>query len=53
MNNLGLMTENGFDDRVGDPETALEYYKKAYKMGNTNASINIALLYLNVRLNME
>lgn len=44
------MTENGFEDRIGDPETALEYYKKAFKMGSTDASINIALLYLNVRV---
>ena len=49
INNLGLMTENGFDDRIGDPEQALEYYKKAHKLGNTDASINIALMYLNVR----
>ncbi len=49
LNSIGLMIENGFDERLGDPESALEYYKKAHKLGNTDASVNIAILYLNVR----
>ncbi len=49
LNSIGLMIENGFDERLGDPEGALEYYKKAHKLGNTDASVNIAILYLNVK----
>ena len=47
MNNLGLMHESGFDEKIPDPEQALEWYKKSHKLGNTDASINIALFYLN------
>ena len=47
LNNLGLMIEVGFEDRVSDPENALDYYKKAHKLGNTDATINIAIYYLN------
>lgn len=47
LNNLGLMIELGFDDRPGDPEQALDYYRKAHKLGNTDASINIAVYYIN------
>jgi TPR repeat protein len=47
INNLGLMIEVGFDDRASDPETALEYYKRAHKLGNPDATINIAIYYLN------
>lgn len=50
MNNLGLMLENGFDEKLSDHEQALEYYKKAHKLGSTDATINIALYYLNVRM---
>jgi TPR repeat protein len=47
INNLGLMIESGFEDRISDPETALDYYKRAHKLGNTDATINIAIYYLN------
>jgi TPR repeat protein len=47
LNNIGLMIENGFDDRPSDPESALEYYKRAYKLGNSDACINIAIFYVN------
>ena len=47
LNNLGLMIEVGFEDRAGDPDQALEYYRKANKLGNTDASINIAIYYIN------
>jgi len=43
------MLENGFDERVADHELAIEMYKKALKLGNSDAAINIALIYLNVR----
>lgn len=49
MNNLGLMLENGYDEKMSDPDQALEYYKRAHKMGNTDATINIAIYYLNVK----
>jgi TPR repeat protein len=47
LNNLGLMVETGFEDRLADPEQALDYYKKANKLGNTDAAINIAVYYVN------
>lgn len=47
-NNLGLMLEIGFEDRVADPEQAIDLYKKAIKLGNSDAAINLALMYLNV-----
>ena len=46
LNNLGLMLELGFDDRPADPEQAFDHYKRAHKLGNTDATINIALFYL-------
>jgi TPR repeat protein len=48
MNNIGLMLESGFDEKMSDPEQALEFYKKAHKLGNTDATINLALFHLNV-----
>lgn len=47
LNNLGLMIEVGYEDKAGDPETALDYYKRAHKLGNSDATINIAVYYLN------
>lgn len=46
------MIECGFEDRPGDPEAALDFYKRAHKLGNTDASINIAMYHLN-GINME
>jgi TPR repeat protein len=46
LNNLGLLLENGFDDRPSDPESALEIYRQAHKLGNADAVINIALYYI-------
>ena len=48
LNNIGVMLESGYDDKLSDPELALTYYKKAHKLGSTEAAINIALYYLNV-----
>jgi TPR repeat protein len=48
LNNIGLMLELGFEDRPSDPEQALEYYKRGHKLGNTDASINIAIYYLSI-----
>jgi hypothetical protein len=42
------MLENGFDERVADHDLAIEMYKRAFKLGNTDSAINIALIYLNV-----
>lgn len=53
LNNLGLMIENGFDDRPSDPEGALEIYRQAHKMGNADAVINIALYYIRGKLPVE
>jgi uncharacterized protein len=46
LNNLGLMIENGFDDRSADPDSALEIYRQAHKLGSADALINISLYYL-------
>jgi len=43
---MGLMIENGFDDRPSDSDSALEIYRQAHKMGNADAVINIALYYI-------
>ena len=45
-NSIGLMIENGFDDRPADPEAALEYYKKSSKSGCLDALINQAAYHL-------
>lgn len=50
LNSLALMIELGFDDRVADPDYAMEIYKKAIKLGSSDAAINLALIYLNVNL---
>ena len=42
------MIELGFDDRVADPDQAMGIYKKAIKLGSSDAAINLALIYLNV-----
>ena len=47
INNLGLMIESGYDDKVGDPESAIDYYKKASRLGSTDGTINLALYHLN------
>jgi len=47
------MLENGFDERVADHELGIEMYKKALKLGNSDAAINIALIYLNVKSNFH
>jgi hypothetical protein len=43
------MYEIGFDDKLPDPERALENYKYAHNKGNSDASINLAIYYLNGR----
>ena len=48
LNIIGLMLELGFEDRPSDPEQALEYYKRGHKLGNTDASSNIAIYYLSI-----
>lgn len=45
---MALMLENGFDERPADPDQAIELYKKAIKLGSSDAAINLALVYLNV-----
>jgi hypothetical protein len=40
------MVENGFEDRLPDPDGALEIYRQAHKIGSADALINIALYYL-------
>jgi len=47
MNNMGLMIEVGYEDRISDPEGAMQYYRQAHKLGNTDATINLAIYYLN------
>ena len=47
INNMGLMYEGGFDATISDPDRAKEHYELAHKLGNTDASMNLALMYLN------
>ena len=48
MNNLGLMYESGFEGSPSDLERASAMYKQAHKLGNCDATINLAFYYLNV-----
>jgi len=46
LNNIGRMYESGFGDTPPQPKLALQNYKDAHSMGNTDATINLALYYL-------
>ena len=48
MNSLGLLYESGFDGNPADPERAEANYRQAHKLGNIDATINLAFYYLNV-----
>lgn len=48
MNNIGLMLEVGFDDKLSNGDLALDYYLKAHKLEFSDATVNIGLYYLNV-----
>ena len=48
MNNSGLMLETGFEGMAADPERACQLYRQAHKLGNLDATINLAFYYLNV-----
>ena len=48
MNNLGLMYENGFEGTPANAERACAMYKQAHKLGNLDATINLAFYYINV-----
>ena len=48
MNNCGLMYESGFDSNPPDLERACAMYKQSHKLGNLDATINLAFYYLNV-----
>jgi TPR repeat protein len=43
--NLGMMYENGYGVEEDDNK-AIEYYKKAHELGNTDASFRLAHLYV-------
>jgi TPR repeat protein len=51
MNNMALMLESGFisfqENNEDSIEKAFELYKRSHSLGNTNATINLALIYLN------
>ena len=48
MNNCGLMYENGFEGNPANLEKASSMYRQAHKLGNLDATINLAFFYLNV-----
>ena len=48
MNNCGLMYESGFEGVAPDPERASQLYRQAHKLGNLDATVNLAFFYLNV-----
>lgn len=48
MNNCGLMYESGFEGMPSELEKASQLYKQAHKLGNLDATINLAFYYLNV-----
>lgn len=41
------MMETGFADAAPNPKLALQNYKEAHNLGNTDASINLALFFIN------
>lgn len=46
LNNIGLMLEFGYDDVMPNIDDALLHYKAAHNLGNSDATINIAIYYL-------
>ena len=48
MNNLGLMLERGTEGIPADPERASNLFKEDHKLGDADASVNLAMFYLNV-----
>ena len=48
MNNLGLMLERGSEGIPADPERASNLFKEAHKLGDADASVNLAMFYLSV-----
>lgn len=48
MNNCGLMYESGFESNPPDLERASAMYRNSHKLGNLDATINLAFYYLNV-----
>jgi len=46
MNNCGLMYENGYEGQPADPEKSEQMYRQAHKLGNLDATINLAFCYL-------
>lgn len=48
MNNCGLMYESGFESNPPDLEKASAMYRNSHKLGNLDATINLAFYYLNV-----
>lgn len=48
LNNIGLMLENGYGDVAPSIETAIKNYREAHLKGDKNATINLAIYYLNV-----
>ena len=48
MNNCGLLYESGFEGSQPELEKAEAMFKQAHKLGNRDATINLAFFYLNV-----
>jgi TPR repeat protein len=46
LNNIGLILESGYDDVMPSSEHALLHFKAAHNLGNSDATINIAMQYL-------
>ena len=47
FNNIGIMLENGYGDVAPNAKMAVQNYKEAHSKGNTDASINLALFFIN------
>lgn len=47
MNNCGLLLEQGYEGQPPDPEKAEQMYRQAHKLGNLDATINLAFHFLN------
>ena len=48
LNDIGLMIESGYGEVLPQIEKAQQYFREAHYLGNSDATINLALSLLNL-----